>query len=117
LKGAYLARLPNAEKAVIDSGKLKDYILSPVHPVGRFKAAFFQKFGYSIANWEVLEQHLRDLILAEDVIKTEESPYGKKFIVQGQLKCSTGEKVKVVTVWVILKVESIPRFVTVYPGE
>jgi hypothetical protein len=111
-----LAKLPNADKAIIEAGKLKDYILSPVHPVGRFKAAFFRKLGYSFANWEVLEQHLRDLILTEDFTKTEEIHYGKKFIIEGQLECPSGEKVKVVTVWVILEGDNIPRFVTVYPG-
>ncbi len=38
-------RIPNANKAVIDSEKLRNYILSPIHPVGRFKATFFKKFG------------------------------------------------------------------------
>jgi len=42
--------------------------------------------------------------------------YGKKFIIEGQLECPSGEKVKVVTVWVILEGDNIPRFVTVYPG-
>jgi hypothetical protein len=42
--------------------------------------------------------------------------YGKKFIVEGQLERPSGEKVKVVTVWVILEGDNIPRFVTVYPG-
>jgi len=51
----------------------------------------------------VLEQHLRDLILTEDFTKTEEMHYGKKFIIKGQLECPSGEKVKVVTVWVILE--------------
>ena len=111
-----MARLPNTEKAIIEAGKLKDYILSPVHPVGRFKAAFFQKLGYSIADWKLLERHLRDLILREDLAKTEEMYYGNKFIIEGHLECPSGEKVKVVTVWVILKGENIPRFVTVYPG-
>ena len=112
-----MAKLPNADKAIIEAGKLKDYILSPVHPVGRFKAAFFQKMGYSIANWEVLEQNLRDHILTEDVTNTEETPYGEKFTIKGWLECPKDEKVKVVTVWVILEGDNIPRFVTVYPGE
>ena len=34
-------RLPNAELAIIDPKKIRDYLLSSVHPVGRFKAHFF----------------------------------------------------------------------------
>ena len=32
--------LPNAQGAIIDEAKLRDYLLSEVHPVGRFKARF-----------------------------------------------------------------------------
>ena len=115
-RGYDLARLPNAEKAVIDSEKLQGYILSFAHPVGRFKAAFFRRLGYSTENWEVFEQHLRDLILSQDVTRIEESRYGQKFIVEGIMVSPAGTKVQIVTVWVILKGESIPRFITVYPG-
>ena len=52
---------------IVDSEKLQGYILSFAHPVGRFKAAFFRILGYSTENWEVFEQHLRDLILSQDV--------------------------------------------------
>jgi hypothetical protein len=107
-----LARLPNAEQAIIEAGKLQDYILSSVHPVGRFKAAFFQRLGYSIGNWEIFEQRLRELVLSEDVTKVEDTRYGQKFIVEGLLDSLTGEKVQIVTVWVILKGEKIPRFIT-----
>lgn len=33
--------MPNAEHAIIEQGKLEGYLLSEVHPVGRFKARFF----------------------------------------------------------------------------
>ena len=111
-----MARLPNAERALIDAEKLRGYILSSAHPVGRFKAAFFQKLGYSAENWETFEQRLREQILTQDITRIEESRYGQKFIVEGPLAGSTGETVQIVTVWVILKGESIPRFVTAYPG-
>lgn len=111
-----MAILPNAERAIIDAEKLRDYVLSSSHPVGRFKAAFFRKLGYSSANWEMFEQSLREQILSNDVTRIEESQYGQKFIVEGVLRGKGGEEVKIVTVWVILKGEDIPRFVTVYPG-
>jgi hypothetical protein len=110
-----VALLPNAEKAFIEPEKLKDYILSPVHPIGRFKATFFQRAGYSRNRWEIMEDDLRNLILTETIAKTEDIKYGKKYIIEGSLTSPSGQKVKVVTVWVILKQEDIPRFVTVYP--
>jgi hypothetical protein len=43
--------LPNADRAIVDPAKVRDYLLS--HPVGRFKAAFFLSLGYSQDRWEV----------------------------------------------------------------
>ena len=40
-------KLPNASGAIIEPAKLRDYLLSPAHPVGRFKAPFFVALGYS----------------------------------------------------------------------
>lgn len=71
-----------------------------------------RKLGYSAENWEAFERHLRGLILSNDATKVEESPFGQKFVVEGPL----GDTVQIITVRIILKAESIPRFVTVYPG-
>ncbi|HET7673949.1 MAG TPA: hypothetical protein VFL54_00355 [Gammaproteobacteria bacterium] len=39
-------KLPNAGAAVILPEKVRDYLLSPTHPIGRYKAAFFRSQGY-----------------------------------------------------------------------
>lgn len=36
-----MAKLPNAEQAVVEPAKVRDYLLSSAHPVGRFKAVVF----------------------------------------------------------------------------
>ncbi|GJG85381.1 hypothetical protein tb265_05620 [Gemmatimonadetes bacterium T265] len=38
-------KLPNAERAVVDPAKVRDYLLSPDHPVGESKARFFATLG------------------------------------------------------------------------
>ena len=111
-----MAKLPNLERAIINPEKLYGYILSTNHPVGRFKAAFFQKLGYSNENWREFEQSLRNLIFSQEAIEVEESRYGKKYIVEGPFESPSGEIVKIVTVWVILKGKNIPRVITAYPG-
>jgi filamentous hemagglutinin len=111
-----LARLPNAEKAIIEDEKIRDYILSPTHPVGQFKAAVFRKLGYSYENWEEFEQDLKKFILSYDAQEIEVTRFGRKFIVEGSLAGPSGRTMQIITVWVILKSESIPRFVTAYPG-
>lgn len=37
--------LPNAGHVVVDPAKLHDYLLSPFHYSGRFKATFFESLG------------------------------------------------------------------------
>ena len=108
-------KMPNAEKAVIDADKLRGYILSFSHPLGRFKAAIFKKLGYSAENWKLLENSLKELILTNYVAKIEDTEYGRKYIVEGLIVSPSGENVHLVTVWIILKKEFSPRFVTAYP--
>jgi hypothetical protein len=50
--------LPNAKDAVVESAKVRDYLLSPVHPVGRYKAAVFHALGYVADDWRRLQQDL-----------------------------------------------------------
>ncbi|MBN1190877.1 MAG: hypothetical protein JXA46_14070 [Dehalococcoidales bacterium] len=109
-------RLPNTVKAIIDAEKIRDYLLSPTHPVGQFKSAVFYELGYSQENWETFEENLRNLILSCDVEEVEETRYGRKFIVEGPFTGPSGRTMQIVTVWIILNGDSIPRFVTAYPG-
>jgi hypothetical protein len=39
--------LPNADRAVIEDAKVRDYLLSATHPIGRFKSVFFVALGFS----------------------------------------------------------------------
>jgi hypothetical protein len=61
-------KLPNADKAIIPPEKLRDYILSSSHPVGKFKAAFFKSLGYSGDNWQQLEAGIRSIINDYDAL-------------------------------------------------
>ena len=56
---------PDWEKAEIYPSKVRDYLLSPTHPVGRFKAPFFAALGYTQDEWNVLQDDLREIIHQE----------------------------------------------------
>lgn len=109
-------RLPNSDRAVIDSAKLRHYLLSTSHPVGRFKARFFESLGYLADNWERLEADIRDLIAAAEARPSEKTEYGAKFEVQGTITGPNGRSAEVLTVWIILTGEDVPRFITAYSG-
>jgi len=57
--------LTNAERAVIEPAKIRDYLLSPSHPVGRFKAAVFASLGYTQENWQILHEDLLALVRSQ----------------------------------------------------
>ena len=54
-------KLPRGDAAIVEQAKVRHYLLSAFHPIGRFKAAFFRSIGYSAAEWHVLELDLRVL--------------------------------------------------------
>ncbi len=62
----------NATTAIVPVEKLRDYLLSPTHPIGRYKATFFRSLGYSQDAWGQLEVDLRAM-LAQDAEPAEAS--------------------------------------------
>jgi hypothetical protein len=108
-------RLPGAENATLDGRKLRDYPLSPSHPVGRHKAAFFASLGYSRRDWRRLGADLAAFALAEHVRSERSTPYGHKYEIRGTLK-GPGASAEIVTVWFIPRGGNAPRFVTAYPA-
>jgi hypothetical protein len=109
-------KLPNAENAVIDPEKLRDYLLSPSHPIGRFEAGFFSSLGYTQANWKQLQTDLHRQHLTEDAVLRRETAYGTKYEIHGGIRGPSGKTREVVSVWIILTDEDVPRFATAYPG-
>ncbi len=110
-------KLPAAERAVIEAAKIRDYLLSSSHPVGRFKTPFFTGLGYTRANWRRLETDLRGLAATGDAQPGQPSPYGQKYEIRGTLKGPSGKSAEVLTVWIILVGGDVPQFVTAFPGE
>jgi len=110
-------KLPEGDRAIIDAEKLRDYLLSPSHPVGRFKAAFFASLGYTQANWTKFWIDLRRQHLTKDAVFRHEISHGKKYEIRGKIEGPTGKASEVISIWIVLVGETVPRFVTAYPGE
>lgn len=110
-------RLPAAEHAFIDASKLRDYLLSDSHPVGRFKAAFFRSLGYTRERPEELESALRRLVRTGEAELDEATVHGQKYRVNGTLAGPEGVSASVTTVWIVPNGEQCARFVTAFPGE
>ncbi|MBY0278561.1 hypothetical protein K2Z84_24785 [Candidatus Binatia bacterium] len=108
-------RLPNGEGALVDPAKVRDYLLSPEHPVGRFKAAFFARIGYGRDDWGRLASDLLKIAKTGDATPGSGNQFGRKYEVRGTLLGGGHRAVEVITVWIVLANETTPRFVTAYP--
>jgi hypothetical protein len=108
-------KLPNADLAIIDSAKMQGYLLSSLHPVGRFKAAFFASLGYGADRWERLRDDIAAIAHNGDTLAGSPSPFGQKYEVDGILVGPNGRSAQVRTVWIVLANEQAPRFITAFP--
>ncbi len=108
-------KLPFSDKAFVPQQKLLHYLLLDTHPVGRFKAKFFHNVGFNEKNVHALEQALLAIAVSEDVKEIVESPYGKKYILDGGIVTPNKKRVILRTIWIIENSKNEPSFVTVYP--
>jgi hypothetical protein len=124
--------LPRAAGAVIAAEKLRDYILSPAHPIGRFKAAFFAQLGYAQADWQRLAADLRSQHLPLAAQEMDAPPFGRnlpsdgtslrteprfgrKYRIRGPLTGPTGRTATLVSIWMVRTGEEAAHLVTVCP--
>ncbi len=106
--------LPNPDRALVDPAKIRDYVLSPEHPVGRFKAVVFQNAGYRRAEWEILQADLAATARLDAQLEAQ-TPFGQKYEVRAILRGPDGRDLAIVVVWLVRRGEDFPRLVTVYP--
>ena len=109
-------QIPGAERAVVEPAKVRDYLLSREHPIGRFKARVFAAAGYRSENWIQLQRDLQVVARSTDAVLTRSEPYGQFFEVRAILQGPEGT-LPVLTVWILRTGESMPRFVTAYPSS
>jgi hypothetical protein len=108
-------KIPNAEYAIVPKAKVVNYLLSPTHFYGKTKEGFFTRFGFSLDEWEVFANSLKRFVQTTEMVREENSPFGKRFVVEGNLETPDGRNPFVRTIWFIENEEVIPHFVTAYP--
>jgi hypothetical protein len=110
-------KIPNGQTAIVDDAKVRDYLLSPDHPIGRFKARVFAAAGYRHDNWQCLRD---DLCAFAVIVEAEPLPndaFGQRWIGRGSLIGPDGGPLPVVTVWLIPSEGASPRLITAYPAS
>lgn len=109
-------KIPEHERAVIPPEKVQAYLLSSAHIVGRHKAAFFSRLGYTQTGWRTLERDLRRT-LTLDTARVTASRYGTKYEIRSRITGPNSQTADIVTIWIVRKGEDFPRFVTAYPQD
>lgn len=83
-------KLPHLENAIVPAAKITDYLLSATHRDGRHKAAFFTRFGFAVDDWETLAAALLRHATEHEVAKIETSPFGTRYVIEGELHAPDG---------------------------
>jgi hypothetical protein len=107
-----MAKVPNAERAILDIRKIADYCLSPVHPRGRHKARVFRdalEINRDDAAW--LRAALLEGLRQIEAIEISSDDLGSRWRADVPVT-RHGKSVVVRTVWIVRSGEQVPRFVT-----
>lgn len=99
-------KLPGAGQAIVEVAKIRDYLLSLEHPVGRSKARFFRALGFSSDRWLQLLGELKRIAVEGEAELAEKNDFGQKYIVRGTILGTQGRTG-----------EETSRLVSAYPEE
>ena len=108
-------RIPHIENAVVDIEKLRGYLLSARHPIGKSKAVVFRSLGFDENHTEAFQKELIRLIAENEVAENIETEFGAKYVVDGIIRGIQGQTGRIRIVWIIERDASTPRFITAYP--
>jgi hypothetical protein len=109
-------RLPRGEHVRIDDRKIRLYLLSATHPVGRHKLRFLEKAGYSSDRPNGVRAALLSVARSGTVADAVVSGHGLSYIVDGTVVTPSGVQLQLRTIWIVSAPGDRPRFVTAYPG-
>ncbi|NMG60074.1 hypothetical protein E1H12_16520 [Geitlerinema sp. P-1104] len=101
------------EDSIINPAKLTQYLL--VQLSKNDKSNFLAQAGYTLENWQQLEQDLRTQVLSQHAEPIEITPYGKKYRIRATLRGQNGIELKILTIWMVNNNQT--RFVTLVPDK
>jgi hypothetical protein len=110
-------KLPGADHAIVDEVKVRDYLLSAAHPVGRAKARFFTSLGFRRERSGELRDALLALARRGQVTLGAPTIFGQKYVVRDIIQGPAGLTAALTTVWIVRQGEDFARFITAYPGD
>ncbi|MEZ4593491.1 MAG: hypothetical protein R3D55_20455 [Chloroflexota bacterium] len=107
-------KLPNADQAVVDIRKLRDYSLNLSHDTGKHKARkFVAALGLTAEDAESLRQILLSIVQTHEAEMGLSDAYGQRYSVDFVLEWQ--DKVaQVRSSWIIMHGSTVPRLTSCY---
>lgn len=107
--------IPNADSAVVDIRKLRDYCLNLEHADGKHKARLFSSMlGMTSKNAEELRQILLDIVKNQDAQLGRQDEFGQRYTLDFSLQWQN-KSATIRSGWIIEKGSTIPKLTTCYP--
>ncbi len=103
------------ENTIIASEKLISYLL--VFKQRNDKSQWLATAGYTLKNWQQLENDLRTQILSGEAVATENTPYGQMYEIVGSLTGTNGKSLLICSVWMTELTTNITKFITLFPHK
>ena len=107
-------KVPNAENAIIDIRKLRDYCLDENHPIGKHKARLFAS---ALNLTQENSDELRDILLS--AVKTSEAELGKqdefgqRYTVDYEVE-NNSKRATIRSGWIIETNSDVPKLTTCF---
>ena len=106
--------MPNAEMAVVDLNKLRDYCLSRQHPRGRHKALVFEAaLGFTEKDAPKLRELLLISAASGGAVPTKSDEYGQSYMLDLSVLGKAG-RVTIRSYWIVRARENFPRLATCF---
>lgn len=107
-------KLPNAERAVVDVRKLRNYCLNADHPRGQHKARVFKSaVGWTADQADDVRHTLLEAALREDATLLGADDYGQRYALDFAVQAAGG-MATIRSLWIIRHGEDFPRFASCY---
>ena len=103
------------EDTLIAYEKLTQYIL--VLKKRNDKSQWLAGAGYTLENWQVLENDLRNQILSSEAAPIENTEYGRMYEIRRKLIGPNGNSLPVCTIWMTETATGNTKFITMYPDK
>lgn len=102
-------RLPNADRALVEVAKLRNYSLNPDHEVGKHKARVFQAaLGLTIKDADWLRGEILQTTYIREAKESRLSPFGQTYVIDVTITYGS-QSALIRTTWIVEHGTDFPR--------